>query len=116
MAENKRCSQDRTGRSETKEPGLPSEDDDAKPNQAVTALQRLGKRLEQRAQESTETPPSAKVLKLPLWPEAVRGVPNVALRSALFGAIKRGPRRFMDRELVTSLDGCEIRYTGGRLD
>ncbi|MEA3641767.1 MAG: plasmid replication initiator TrfA [Lamprobacter sp.] len=116
MAENKRCSQDRTGRSEPKEPGLPSEDGDAKSNQAVTALQRLGKRLEQRALEVPAPPHSAKVIKLPLWPEAVRGVPNVALRSALFGAVRRGPRRLLTRELITSVDGCEIRYTGGRLD
>jgi len=56
------------------------------------------------------------VVQLPLWPEAVRAVPNGILRSALFGAIKKGPRRYMDKELVAAVDGVEIRYTGPRLD
>ncbi len=37
----------------------------------------------------------ARVIQLPLWPEAVRGVPNSVLRSALFGAIKRGRRAYL---------------------
>lgn len=64
-------------------------------------------------------PPLAKadnVIRLPVWPEEVRGVPNVALRSALFGAIRRGPRRYMERELLAALDNIEILYTGQRLD
>lgn len=78
-------------------------------------------RLEALSAERTkkrQSEETAKILQLPLpiWPDQVRGVPNVALRSALFGAIKRGPRRYMDRELVTSLDGYEVRYTGPRLD
>ena len=34
------------------------------------------------------------VALLPPWPSAVRGVPNSLLRSALFGAIKRGKRAY----------------------
>jgi hypothetical protein len=79
-------------------------------------LERLGARAKARQVAATENPPSAKIIPLPLWPDELRGVPNVALRSALFGAIKRGPRRLLTRELVTSLDGYEIRYTGARLD
>lgn len=54
--------------------------------------------------------------QLPLWPEPVRAVPNGVLRSALFGAIKKGMRRYMEGEQVTALEGVEIRYTGQRLD
>ena len=54
--------------------------------------------------------------KLPLWSDSVRAVPNGFLRSALFGAIARGKRRYMQGELVASVDGIEIRYTGQRLD
>lgn len=54
--------------------------------------------------------------QLPLWPEPVRGVPNGVLRSALFGAIKRGKRRYMEREPIASVEGIAIRYTGPRLD
>lgn len=56
------------------------------------------------------------VVQLPLWPEPVRAVPNGFLRSALFGAIARGKRRYIDGEQLAALDGIEIRYTGQRLD
>lgn len=54
--------------------------------------------------------------QLPLWPEPMRGVPNGVLRSALFGAIKRGKRRFIERESIASLKNISILYTGPRLD
>jgi len=56
------------------------------------------------------------VIKLPAWPEAVRGVPNGVLRSALFGVIQKGARRYMEREQIHAQDGITIRYTGARLD
>jgi hypothetical protein len=56
------------------------------------------------------------LLPLPLWPDAVRAVPNGFLRSALFGAIARGKRRYIDGEQLAALDGVEIRYKGQRLD
>lgn len=59
---------------------------------------------------------SAKVIRLPVWPEAVRGVPNGVLRSALFGAIRKGPRRYMERQEIHAQEGITIRYTGARLD
>lgn len=58
----------------------------------------------------------AKVVQLPLWPEAVRGVPNGILRSALFGAIARGKRRYIDGEQLASVEGVQVIYTGQRLD
>ena len=57
-----------------------------------------------------------KPITLPLWPDVVRGVPNGVLRSALFGAIKKGARRYMQGEHVAAPDGIEIRYTGQQLD
>ena len=56
------------------------------------------------------------LVSLPLWPDVMRGVPNGVLRSALFGAIKRGPRRYMKSERITALEGIDILYTGERLD
>ncbi len=55
-------------------------------------------------------------LSLPLWSEAVRGVPNIALRSALFGANKKGARPYREREEIHAQDGISIIYTGVRLD
>jgi TrfA protein len=56
------------------------------------------------------------VVRLPVWPDEARGVPNVALRSALFGAIRRGPRRYLKSERMASVDGMEVLYTGEQLD
>lgn len=80
--------------------------------------------IQKKAQQRNDSTPAAvgtvkdksNVAQLPLWPEAVRAVPNGFLRSALFGAIKKGPRRYMGKELVAAVDGMEIRYTGVRLD
>jgi hypothetical protein len=55
-------------------------------------------------------------VKLPVWPEAVRGVPNGVLRSALFGAIKRGARPYLERKEIHAQEGIRIIYTGARLD
>jgi hypothetical protein len=57
-----------------------------------------------------------KIPLLPDWPEKTRGVPNLCLRSALFGVIRRGRRRAVKGELVAAVKGLDIRYTGWRLD
>ena len=82
--------------------------------------------IQQKAQQRAASTPApagdaktkgkGNVVQLGLWPEPVRAVPNGILRSALFGAIKKGPRRYMEKELVAAVDGVEIRYTGQRLD
>lgn len=80
--------------------------------------------IQKKAQQQAERNPApagavkakSNVVQLPLWPEPVRAVPNGILRSALFGAVKKGPRRYMDKELLAAVDGVEIRYTGQRLD
>lgn len=58
----------------------------------------------------------AKRCQLPLWPDAARGVPNIALRSALFGAIGKGSRRYLEREKIFAQTGITILYTGAQLD
>lgn len=56
------------------------------------------------------------VVQLPLWPEPVRAVPNGFLRSALFGAIAKGRRRYINGEDLAAVEGVTIRYKGERLD
>lgn len=46
----------------------------------------------------------------------IRGLPNAILRSALFGAIRRGKRPFLQREKIASVDGVTVMQTGPRLD
>jgi len=53
---------------------------------------------------------------LPMWSEYVRGVPNSILRSALFGAIKRGRRSFQQGTPLASVEGIVVIFTGPRLD
>jgi len=78
-------------------------------------IEALAKLAEQKWHEEQPTQ-ACKVVQLPLWPEPVRAVPNGFLRSALFGAIARGKRRYIDGEKLAALDGIEIRYSGQRLD
>lgn len=54
--------------------------------------------------------------RLPLWPEATRGVPNAVLRSALFGAIRKGRRAFQQRVQKATVDGVKMIHTGPTLD
>ena len=43
-------------------------------------------------------------------------MPNICLRSALFGVIQRGRGKAVKGELIASVGGLHIRYTGWRLD
>ena len=74
--------------------------------------------MEEKAKlrQREHTPAAGVMVQLPFWPEPARGVPNPVLRSALFGAIQRGPRRYLRGEQIAALEGIEIRYTGERLD
>jgi hypothetical protein len=73
-------------------------------------------RQQKARQRLPGTPLPTNVVQLPIWPESTRGVPNMALRSALFGAVKKGPRPYLERAEIHAQDGITIRYTGGRLD
>ena len=64
--------------------------------------------------EDVSIPPAA--VQLPMWPEPARAVPNGFLRSALFGAIAKGRRRYINGEDLAAIDGVTIRYKGERLD
>jgi len=66
--------------------------------------------------QESETPQKEKGVQLPLWPNQVRAVPNGFLRSALFGAIAKGRRRYVNGEDLAAVDGVTIRYKGERLD
>ena len=71
----------------------------------------LGSKIKERSNQQT-----AKIIQLPMWPEPARGIPNSALRGALFAAIQGKNRRYMKRELLTVQKGMEIRFTGMQLD
>jgi hypothetical protein len=82
----------------------------------ISELQAKAKARERAAEAAVVKSSAAQAVQLPLWPEAVRAVPNGFLRSALFGAIAKGRRRYIEGEQIAAVDGIEIRYTGQRLD
>jgi hypothetical protein len=82
----------------------------------ISELQAKAKARERAAEAAAVEASAVQEVQLPLWPEAVRAVPNGFLRSALFGAIAKGRRRYIEGEQIAAIDGIEIRYTGQRLD
>lgn len=75
-----------------------------------TTLTRFLPALHERIREIHPAP------ELPDWPENTRGIPNLCLRSALFGVVRRGRRRAVKGVQVCAIKGLSIRYTGWRLD
>lgn len=73
-------------------------------------LKRLSPELQAKIQAFSDNPP------LPVWPDYTRGMPNLCLRSALFGVIQRGRRKAVKREPIAAISGLSIHYTGWRLD
>lgn len=84
----------------------------------VAEAQAKARRRAEREQRPTlpGAPLPKNVVQLPLWPEPVRAVPNGFLRSALFGAVAKGKRRYINGEDIAAVDGVTIRYKGERLD
>lgn len=79
-------------------------------NEKCNFLRRLPLELQERIQALNANPP------IPTWPDQKRGIPNLCLRSALFGVIQRGRRKAVKRETIAAISGLNIRYTGWRLD
>lgn len=81
---------------------------------------RIFAKLEENRKRSRAKPQEVEVEHvrslLPNWSDSVRRVPNVALRSALFGAIGKGRRPYLERVNINALGGISIVYTGALLD
>lgn len=84
----------------------------------LSKVAQLAERAAAKARERPHSTPARAMvaLQLPMWPEPTRGVPNGVLRSALFGAIRKGPRHYVEREQIHTLEPVRIIYTGARLD
>ena len=85
-------------------------------SEIVERAETAKKKQPQHRKKDSSKPTARTEVQLPLWPEAVRAVPNGFLRSALFGAIRKGRRRYLKAEKLAALDGIEINFTGERLD
>ena len=84
--------------------------------QLSDSLANLEKTIKARQAQRTAHNKTAEIVHLPVWPESTRGVPNSALRGALFAAIQGKDRRALKRELLAVQQGIEIRFTGWQLD
>ena len=76
----------------------------------LTALAKLA------AKRKAPQPTAARLqMSLPLWPDAVRGVPNAVLRGALFSVSKT---RAMAKRLtlLTAVEGIEVSFKGERFN
>lgn len=83
----------------------------------IKKLEKTRKLAEKRGITAPAEPEKLPVqAQLPLWPEPVRGIPNSVLRSALFGAIRRGRRTYLQAEKIASFENITILQTGPRLD
>lgn len=80
---------------------------------AAEAKQRLAeaKVSKKPARKAAMVRQDERQMKLELWPEATRGVPNAILRGALFG-IGRERKIHKRRTLVAAVEGYEIRFKG----
>jgi hypothetical protein len=82
-------------------------------------IEAIQKKIQKKAHAGTAEQavqaPSAEV-RLPVWPESVRAVPNGILRSALFGVVGKGRRSYINGEDLTAVDGVTIRFKGEQLD
>ena len=88
-------------------------------NSGSRRLAQLAK-LEARARAANKAQlkpkPAITTPTLKTWPDEVRGVPNAFLRSALFGAVRKGSRTDLKMVVINSIGGVQISYTGTRLD
>lgn len=82
----------------------------------VQAAQAKEQREVELKRPVTQVTQKAQVIKLPIWPDDARGVPNSIIRSALFGIVRRGRRMYVEERKIASIVGIDIIYSGPQLD
>lgn len=75
-----------------------------------------GRKPAEPAKPGKPSKPKAKVVTLPIWPDAQRAIPNHLARSSLFAPVARGRRKLhVDAELASRSD-ARILFSGQQLD
>ena len=72
-------------------------------------------RERKRAAEEEERAAAQQQL-FPEWPEDRRGAPNSIIRAAVFGVVRKGPRKRVVDMHIEAPEGWEVTLTGWRLD
>jgi hypothetical protein len=78
-------------------------------------LESLGRVMAERERENPRQEPEklpAKVIQFPLFPNETRPVSNDMARSALFACVQGKDRQMVKDELLATVNGVEIRFTG----
>lgn len=79
----------------------------------MTTKRREAEAPEKQELPTAERPPTAVVVQLPLWAEALRCLPNEIVRSALFNARNRKrPRAYIKKTEITVIGDGRITYQG----
>jgi hypothetical protein len=89
----------------------------------ASLLRTVEEKKQRQINEETITPMAKKNLPvvdekimLPAWPNDKRAIPHPFVRSALFGIVKKGERKYLKKQLITSVNGLKIMFTGETLD
>ncbi|WP_422910406.1 plasmid replication initiator TrfA [Pseudomonas sp. MAC6] len=84
----------------------------------LAALTRLEESFSNRPVKQPIEQSNARQLEIQLtnWPDGVRGVPNITLRSAIFSSSRSSCHTYLQRAEIYSQRPTQIRYTGPRLD
>lgn len=84
----------------------------------LAALTRLEESFSNRTVKRPVEQSNAQQLEIQLttWPDSVRGVPNITLRSAIFSSSRSSCHTYLQRAEIYSQRPTQIRYTGPRLD
>ena len=87
-----------------------------KKNQAIAARSKKAESPNLDSEEEPKLPTTAEIIQLPLWRDFERAAPSCVLRSALFGVVKRGRRKYLESEQLAAWGKDSLSYTGMRLD
>lgn len=84
----------------------------------LAALTRLEESFSNRPSTRLVAQHDARELEIQLtsWPDEVRGVPNITLRSALFGSSRSSSQTYLQRAEIYTQKPTRMRFTGPRLD
>lgn len=81
-----------------------------------TRAERMQALARSRGDVEPTKPTKAEVIQFPLWPEPERAAPNAFLRSALFGVVQKGKRRYCKQEELAAWPDTTLAFTGEQLD
>ncbi|MBI3657336.1 MAG: TrfA family protein [Acidobacteria bacterium] len=82
-------------------------------------LERFGRTIAERAKQEQETTPEeakGQLILFPQWADTRRAAASAVFRSALFPALGRGKRQYLERKKIFSTRGVEVFFTGKQFD